>query len=37
MSELRKFGALAEAYDIDIYMHPSHTPGWGWDVAATPI
>jgi hypothetical protein len=20
-----------------IYMHPSRTPGWGWDVIATPI
>jgi hypothetical protein len=20
-----------------IYQHPSRTPGWGWDVVATPI
>jgi L-rhamnonate dehydratase len=90
MTELRKIGALAESYDIDviphsggtnggvhwsishvnaslaelfmpppggpkqvydmfeqqyeisrgpegIYMHPTRTPGWGWDVNATPI
>jgi L-alanine-DL-glutamate epimerase-like enolase superfamily enzyme len=90
MSELRKIGALAEAYDIPviphdggrngavhwsishvnapwaelfmpppggpkqvyemfeqereitrgpegIYTHPPRTPGWGWDVIATPI
>jgi hypothetical protein len=35
MSELRKFGALAEAYDVDVYMHPSRAPGW--DVVATPV